>query len=72
MHEHPHVDLVVSLLHDHLAHAVLSWAKHDAKLGLTYIPFTEAEGVTQTLPPPVRAVGLACHDPADAGTGPIC
>jgi hypothetical protein len=32
MHEHPHVDRFVSLLHDHLAHTVLAWAKQDAKL----------------------------------------
>jgi hypothetical protein len=46
MHEHSHVDLFLALLHDYLAHAVVSGAEQDSKFELTDIPLAEAERVT--------------------------
>ena len=40
--EYSNVDLVVSLVHDDLAHALVA-AERDAKLELADVPFSEAE-----------------------------
>jgi hypothetical protein len=55
--EDAHVDLVVVLIHDDLAHPSVVTAERDPKLKLTAIALPEPERVTELLRPSVRTRG---------------